>query len=455
MHNFLKCACPHCGQTIEYPSNGTGQIVPCPTCGKPITLTPAEQPQATDKVRPITEWEEWIALNERLKDRRIKSGVPLSDEPTEAQKPPETNSPPVLEYREPRPLFANLSDATIRKATKSGETPLHRAAKMGRINEIPKHLLTVELFMLRNNSGATPIHFAAKSGHLDQVPRQVLTKETMTATLGKGFYLTGSGYQAKTETPLHLAVQHANQIPKEFLTPEFLSIEAGGYQDTVLHRLAYADKLDLVSANYVNSPMWNLRNRSGQTPRDIVEMNIKRATYVARVRSELATEKQKQKLRWFGFAFSGTMTKGEAGDALDKCARDFPETNLAYYNRHATEEQLEQLKPILKRRRAKTDTSASLTYGQAKDLIRERVIENRHDDRVAEIEANQYTLHIHRLVYYRGEICPHLTIGRVKKAAKALDKISPGWIENENCEEILLQKVVELNPEWAEKEHWL
>ena len=48
--------------------------------------------------------------------------------------------------------------------------------------------------------------------------------------------------------------------------------------------------------------MWNLKNSSGQTPRDIVETNIEQETYVARVRAEPATEKQKEKLGWFGCA---------------------------------------------------------------------------------------------------------------------------------------------------------
>ena len=449
MSEYQKCACPHCGQSIEYPAEGAGQIAPCPTCEKPVTLTPGELPQTNGEAQSKTEWDEWIALNERLAERRIKSGITLSDESTTAQKspeiiPPTSNPPPVQEYREPRPIFATLSEVTIRKATKTGETPLHRAARVGRINEIPNHLLTLDLFMVRNNSGATPIHFAAKHGHLDQVPREFLTKETMTITLGKGFYLTGSGYRAKTETPLHLA--NVEQIPMEFLTPEFLSIEAGGYRNTVLHGFAYAGRLDLVPAIYASSPMWNLRNSSGQTPRDVVEANMEREAYVARVRNEPATEKQKEKLRWFDCAFAEGMTKGEASDLIDKCVRDFPEKDRAYYARPATDEQLAQL-------RAKANRA--LTYGEAKDMISERAMEKRHDDRLAEIDENQHILHIHRLVYYRGEFCPHLTIGRVKKAAKALDKTSPGWMDNKDCEELLLKKVAELNPEWAAKERWL
>lgn len=456
MSEYQKCACPHCGQSIEYPAEGMGQTVPCPTCKQPVTLIPGKLPQTNGKAQSKTAWDEWIALNERLAERRIKSGIPLSDESTAARKspeiiPPASNPPPVQEYREPRPLFASLSEATIGNATKSGETPLHRAAKMGRINEIPKHLLTVELFMTRDNSFArkTPLHLAAEFGQLDNVPKEFLTRETMTASTEyeKNESRTGPT-PPRTETPLHVAVRcgHADQIPKEFFTPEFLSIEASGYRETVLHYLGRENRLDLVPAIFASSPMWNLKNSSGQTPRDVVEAKAEREAYVARVRSEPATGKQKEKLRWFGCAFAKGMTKGQASDLIDKCVEDFPGKNRAYYARPATDGQLAEL-------RAKANRA--LTYGQAKDMISERAMEKRHDDRLAEIEGNRLTLHIHRLVYYRGEFCPHLTIGRVRKAAKTLDKVSPSWMDNENCEDLLLQKVAELNPEWAAKERWL
>jgi uncharacterized Zn finger protein (UPF0148 family) len=64
MSNFLKCECPHCGQSIEYPAEGTGQTVPCPTCEKLITLTIAFQRQVKEDLQIITERNEWGVLNE-------------------------------------------------------------------------------------------------------------------------------------------------------------------------------------------------------------------------------------------------------------------------------------------------------------------------------------------------------------------------------------------------------
>lgn len=174
--------------------------------------------------------------------------------------------------------LAKLTEETIKVRTKSGDTPLHRAAKNGKIHEIPRHLLQAEFFLAKNHSGKTPLHIAAEHGCLNQIPSEFLTKKMLTDPITwhnapNGVYTTGSGYVARTETILHVAVRcgHAEQIPKEFLTPECLSIEASGYRTTVLHDLAYRKCLDLVPDIYVNSKMWNLKDSSGQTPRDVLE----------------------------------------------------------------------------------------------------------------------------------------------------------------------------------------
>ena len=347
--NYEKCFCAHCGQSIEYPSEGTGQTVPCPTCEKPVTLMPANPPTRSAPTD--------ISL------------APVRDNPKE--------------HKSPRTKLSNLTEETIRARTQNGDTPLHRAAKTGRISEIPRHLLSTELFMARNNSFAreTPLHVAARYGQLDKVPKEFLTKETLTASTEYERKESKTGpTPPRTETPLHYAARygHADQIPKEFLTPEYLSIEASGYRLTVLHQLAYANKLDLVPDIYANSKMWNLRNSSGQTPREVVETSIKQAAYVAGVRAEPMTEKQKEKLRFFGYAFDENTTKGQASDALDKCARDFPEVDRAYYGRPATEEQLAQIREINEHPVCGPDepfydfeNGGPLTYGKAKDLIQE------------------------------------------------------------------------------------
>lgn len=270
-----------------------GQTVPCPTCGKSVTLTPTNQLQANEEAQRKKDWDEWFVLNKRLAERRIKSGIPPSEEIAQviiqnSQLPETVLSEATITkieksgetlFQVPEPSnagsrFARLTAETIRTQAKStGNTPLHHAARLGKISEIPEHLLTVELFMVRNNHRQkhTPIHAAAQYGQLNKVPRKFLNKMTMTASVKfKG------GWRAGTETPLHVAVRygHADQIPKKFLKPNFLSIAESGVGETVLHELAYVRRLNLVPKIYADSPMWDLKNSYGQTPRDIISTGL-------------------------------------------------------------------------------------------------------------------------------------------------------------------------------------
>ena len=254
--------------------------------------------------------------------------------------------------------LAKLTEATIRTTTKSGDTPLHRAAKNGKINEIPSHLLKLGLFLARNIREETPLHFAAKHGHLNQVPAEFLTKETVTALDYYG------------RTPLHVAADygHADQIPGEFLTPEFLSIPTKNFtSNTILHIVAGRNEVAELPSDSVTSEMWKVKNGYGRTPQDVLEAEIEREAYVARVRNEPATEKQKGKLRFFGCTWDEGITKGQASDALDECVRKFPDIERAYQDRPATKEQREKL--LSYGENPDEDGEDPLTYQQAREWI--------------------------------------------------------------------------------------
>jgi hypothetical protein len=306
MSDFHKCTCPDSGQKIEYPADGMGQTVPCPTCEKSFTLLPdvtippakvlisAATQTSAEQSQNKSEWDEWIALNQRLMERRIKSGIPLSDESTIAgknisenlaqhsieisgksqiSKKTESSVLAVSNQKRARSQLAALTEETIRQTTQKGDTPLHRAAMTGRISEIPRHLLSIELFLVRNYSfyGDTPVHAAAKSGQLDKIPKEFLTRETM---LASDIYGDGRG---RTPTPLERAIEygHAGKIPKEFLTPEFLSMASRG-GGTILHDLAERKQLDVVPEIYTCSPVWNLRNHLGETPHEAYNRVVQR-----------------------------------------------------------------------------------------------------------------------------------------------------------------------------------
>jgi hypothetical protein len=166
---YYKCACPHCGQSIEYPAEGTGQTVPCPTCQMPFVLMPARPPESSgatvNSTTPVQE-------GSRARKTAIKK-------------------------------LSSLTRETIREKSSAGNTPLHLAAKNGHIDLIPSHLLSEELFMDRNREGNTPLHIAAMHGNLFQVPRQFLTKRSV--TIPNSTWTTGSGYKAQGPTALYAA----------------------------------------------------------------------------------------------------------------------------------------------------------------------------------------------------------------------------------------------------------
>jgi hypothetical protein len=413
---YVTCRCQHCENGIEFDANQFAEensIVSCPHCGVDTRLSATAPPAQMPSIIP-------------------QPGLPAIHIPLPITSPP----PPPRQKRKAVSQLAKLTEETIRGRTRGGGTPVHRAAKNGTIHEIPRNLLQTELFMAKNNSGITPLDLAAEFGHLEQVPLQCLTTDTVTlrvlvlaAEFGhleqvplqcltkelvtmptRGTYTTDSGYVARTETPLHVAVRcgHAGQIPPEFLTPEFLSIEAKGDGDTLLHYLACANCLDLVPEVYADSEIWNLRNRRGQTPRDVLEAKIQSEAHLARVRNEPATEKQKDKLGWFGCTWDDGITKGQASDAIDECVRRFPEKEREYYDRPATEGQMAQLRESAKADKDLTEMleevdeeGSALTYGEAKDLIRdsERDAQRREIDRFSNPPDESQVRHLEELEF--------------------------------------------------------
>jgi hypothetical protein len=244
--NYEKCSCAHCGQHIEFPPDGTGQTIPCPTCGEPTILFSSQPLASTQKM----------------------SRIPLSQ----------------------------LSKATIRGRTKSGDTPLHRAAKTGKFDEIPKHLLQIELFLAKNSREETPLHFAAKHGHLNLIPSEFLTAETLTALDYYG------------RTPLHIAAdyRHVDQIPKEFLTPAMLSLPTKNFtSNTILHFAAETNTLDLIPSDCITSELLQIKNGYGWTPLEMLK-------------AHLPTKRQLATLHDLGIPFDEAhLTKERASGLID------------------------------------------------------------------------------------------------------------------------------------------
>lgn len=68
----------------------------------------------------------------------------------------------------------------------------------GKLDQVPKELLTLETLVARDAGGSTLLHYIAYYGHLDQVPKLLLTSETMLVKDNNGLtplmYATRNGH---------------------------------------------------------------------------------------------------------------------------------------------------------------------------------------------------------------------------------------------------------------------
>jgi hypothetical protein len=160
---------------------------------------------------------------------------------------------------------AQLTEVTIGNTTRTGDTPLHRAAKTGRFGVIPSHLLKLELFLQRNDREETPLHTAARHGHLSRVPSEFLTVETLTALDSYG------------RTPLHIAAdyRHVDQIPEAYFTPELLSLPTkNSGSQTILHLAAATNTLSLIPEKPITPELLQIKNGQGLTPLQMLQAYV-------------------------------------------------------------------------------------------------------------------------------------------------------------------------------------
>jgi hypothetical protein len=261
MDEFLKCECWYCGRSIKYPSEGTGIEVLCPTCRKPVTLTPdGSTANFGSTVFP------------------------------------------------PAPAPAPIPQAT------SGKT-----------------------WTYSDTTGFKSIEEKTTTDYFSKLEAQLAKTKAETITL---------------------------------------KINA---EDILLHKTGKREQSRL-----------------------------------ALVRNEPATEKQKEKLRWFGCTFNETLTKGQASDALDKCVRDFPARERDYYDRPATEEQRAALRAYYGK--DLDDVDGAFIYGKAKNLLQDIEMEKRQKERAYELSQECYIAEMTELLNGCGVSPRKITQAEITKA---------------------------------------
>jgi hypothetical protein len=245
---------------------------------------------------------------------------------------------------------------------------------------------------------------------------------------------------------IRTGVHHDDQTAvSDDLEPKLISPQA---TDPHVTNSKMASK-GLSSATRIDS----LRNRIQVVPSIKVKSKVEMEDSISKWRAEPATEKQKDKLLFFGCTWDEGITKGQAHDAIDSCVKMFPEKEKEYQNRPATEAQIEEIQVYLEAYgetlEEYVESGQTLTYQQANQMIKDWQQDEEATRQLEEMEAieKEYIIDVGDW----AEIYPGLTWKRAQTAAENLDKTNPGWRQDQNHVHLMLEKVAELNPQLAER----
>lgn len=113
---------------------------------------------------------------------------------------------------------------------KGGKNILHIAASCNKLEELPKDIMSEELFMEKDDWGSTPLHNACMSRRLSEVPKEFLNTKTLSVKddVGNSVY--------------HIAARFAGlcDIPKETLSSIAKSLD----KDDLQYLIDYSEKLE-------------------------------------------------------------------------------------------------------------------------------------------------------------------------------------------------------------------
>jgi hypothetical protein len=109
-----------------------------------------------------------------------------------------------------------ITEKSMLVKSNDGNTPLHYAARFGRLMQVPLNILTEQNMLVTNNEGDTPLIYAASRGKLQTIPVALLTENSMLQKGKDGI------------TPLHYAAIYCQLrlLPKKILTTENLLVKS-------------------------------------------------------------------------------------------------------------------------------------------------------------------------------------------------------------------------------------
>jgi len=144
-----------------------------------------------------------------------------------------------------------------------GNTPVHLAARYGRLNQVPQSVLTSKNMLIQNDVGWNVLHFATRYGSLAQLPQHVFTAENLLAKDNRHW------------TPLHAISTNGrdfNHLPHNLLTVANMMVgDKGGW--TPLHACAKYGHLDQVPKLVLTVETLLLSDVDGDTPLSVAVEN--------------------------------------------------------------------------------------------------------------------------------------------------------------------------------------
>jgi len=179
-----------------------------------------------------------------------------------------------------------LSKMLTTKYEKNDMTALHWAATNSQLKFLPTSVLTAKNLCIKNLDKKTPVHIAAEVGCINQLPPIILKDVKLLLSKCGGrltpmHYLAEHGLDALPEicediliapdasgnTPLHILANNnrIKGIPKQFLTKKNLCLANSGGA-TPLHYMAAYGELDSISEDVLTSDAILLPDATGRTP---------------------------------------------------------------------------------------------------------------------------------------------------------------------------------------------
>jgi uncharacterized tellurite resistance protein B-like protein len=165
-------------------------------------------------------------------------------------------------------------------------------------------------------------------------------------------------------------------------------------------------------------------------------------------RNELASEQQKEKLRFFGCTWDDGITAGQAEDALADCARQFPEAEATWQkNQPATEKQKEKLKFF------GCTWNGDITVGKASDALLQCASDFPAEEAAWQFQKKKWSKVVVSLERAKTITTPHIPGTFPVKAFDQLDELVSEEVTIQKAETVVSKPVADIRSYADKSQH--